>query len=83
LIVSSSSGLVLDRAMLERVDPEAVIIDLCSPPGSTDFEAAKVLGQKVIWARSQAGTAPRTSGYQEWQVVMRLVRENTPDLARK
>jgi dipicolinate synthase subunit A len=75
LIVSSSSGLVLDRNMLELTAKDALIIDLCSPPGSVDFAAGKELGRKVIWARSQAGTAPRTSGSNEWKVLMRIMRE--------
>jgi dipicolinate synthase subunit A len=80
LIVSSASGLVLTRDILEKVDPKALIIDLCSPPGSVDFPAAEALGLKVIWARAQAGTAPRTAGYNEWQVMMRIVRERGHDL---
>jgi dipicolinate synthase subunit A len=79
LIVSSTSGMVLTRELLERTRKDAVIIDLCSPPGSVDFPAAEALGRKVIWARGQAGTAPATSGYNEWQVIMRLVRERLPD----
>ena len=43
----------------QRTRPDVVIIDLCSPPGSVDFEAAKALGRKVIWARAQAGRAPQ------------------------
>ncbi|MDQ7829729.1 MAG: dipicolinate synthase subunit DpsA [Armatimonadota bacterium] len=82
LIVSSASGLVLTGDLLARTRPDVVIIDLCSPPGSVDFAAAADLGRKVIWARGQAGTAPRTSGYNEWQVIMRLLRERVPDLRR-
>jgi dipicolinate synthase subunit A len=82
LIVSSSSGLLLNKKLLERTHPEVVIIDLCSPPGSVDFDAAKALGRRVIWARAQAGTAPRTAGRNEWNVLMRIVRENTPELQR-
>ena len=74
LIVSSASGMVLTQEVLARARPDAVIIDLCSPPGSVDFESAKALGRQVIWARGQAGTAPRTSGFNEWQVIMRVVR---------
>jgi dipicolinate synthase subunit A len=83
LIVSSASGLVLTRDLLARTRPDVVIIDLCSPPGSVDFTTAADLGRKVIWARGQAGTAPRTSGYNEWQVIMRLLRERVPDLGRR
>ena len=82
LIVSSSSGLVLSKDLLGATRPDAVIIDLGSPPGSVDFEAARMLGRKVIWARGQAGRAPRRAGADEWQVLMRFVREQTPDLGR-
>lgn len=77
LVVSSASGLVLTREILERTTPDALIIDLCSPPGSVDFPAGEALKRKVIWARGQAGTAPTTSGYNEWQVIMRIVREES------
>jgi dipicolinate synthase subunit A len=80
LIVSSSSGRVVTREMISATRPDVVIIDLCSPPGSVDFDAAKALNRKVVWARAQAGTAPRRAGYDEWQVLMRLVRERVPEL---
>ena len=82
LIVSSTSGRVLNRDLLALTRADVVIIDLCSPPGSVDFEAAKALGRKVIWARAQAGRAPRRAGYDEWQVLMRILREQTPELQR-
>jgi dipicolinate synthase subunit A len=82
LIVSSTSGLVLTKDLLAATRPDVVIIDLCSPPGSIDFEAAKALGRKVIWARAQAGRAPRRAGADEWQILMRIVRERTPELQR-
>ncbi len=80
LIVSSSSGRAVTREMLAGTKADVVVIDLCSPPGSVDFEAAKELGRRVVWARAQAGRAPRSSGYNEWQVLMRLVRERTAEL---
>lgn len=82
LIVSSASALVLTKELLATTRPDVVIIDLCSPPGSVDFEAAKALGRKVIWARAQAGRAPRRAGADEWHVLMRIVREQTPELQR-
>jgi dipicolinate synthase subunit A len=80
LVISSSSGRVVTREMIAATRPDVVIIDLCSPPGSVDFEAAKALDRKVVWARAQAGRAPRRAGYDEWQVLMRIVRERTPAL---
>ncbi|MCC6889226.1 MAG: hypothetical protein IT536_11890 [Hyphomicrobiales bacterium] len=82
LVVSSASGRVLHRDLLAATRPDVVIIDLCSPPGSVDFDAAKALGRKVIWARAQAGRAPRRAGHDEWQVLMRFVREQVPELQR-
>jgi dipicolinate synthase subunit A len=78
LIVSSSSGRVVTGEMIECTRPDVVIIDLCSPPGSVDFDAAKALNRKVVWARAQAGTAPRSAGGHEWQVLMRVVRGRMP-----
>jgi dipicolinate synthase subunit A len=82
LIVSSASGKVIDRPLLERTRPDVVIIDLCSPPGSVDFASANALGRKVVWARAQAGRAPKRAGQDEWQVLMRILREQTPELQR-
>jgi dipicolinate synthase subunit A len=75
LLVSSSSGRVVTREILVHTRPDALIMDLCSPPGSIDFDAANQLGRKVVWARAQAGSAPRSAGTHEWQVLMRFVRE--------
>lgn len=80
LLISSSSGRVVTHEIIAATRPDVLIIDLCSPPGSVDFEAAKALNRKVVWARAQAGRAPRRAGYDEWQVLMRLVRERTPEL---
>jgi dipicolinate synthase subunit A len=82
LIVSSSSGRVVTREIIERTRTDVVIMDLCSPPGSVDFDAAKALNRKVVWARAQAGTAPRSAGGHEWQVLMRVVREKMPDIGK-
>ncbi len=82
LIVSSSSGRVVSRDIIAATRPDVVIIDLCSPPGSVDFDAAKELNRKVVWARAQAGRAPRRAGFDEWQVLMRIVRERTAELRR-
>ena len=54
---------LLDRRNLLYVDPDAVIIDLASKPGGVNFEAAKDLSLKVIWALSLPGkVAPVTAG---------------------
>jgi dipicolinate synthase subunit A len=82
LIVSSAASRVLEKDLLALTRPDVLIIDLCSPPGSVDFESAKALGRKTIWARALAGRAPRRAGRDEWQVLMRILREQTPELQR-
>jgi hypothetical protein len=42
-----------------------------------DYEAAKMLETKAVWARAQAGTAPGTAGRNEWCVLTRIWGEIT------
>ncbi|SDG71357.1 dipicolinate synthase subunit DpsA [Desulfosporosinus hippei] len=54
---------VLDQMMLEKVSRDAVIIDLASIPGGTDFEYAQMLGIKAQLAPGLPGiVAPKTAG---------------------
>ena len=54
---------ILDRVMLEYLDRDAVIIDLASIPGGTDFEYAEMLGIKALLAPGLPGiVAPKTAG---------------------
>jgi dipicolinate synthase subunit A len=69
-------GYILDRERLERANPRIVIIELSSPPSGTDLEAAEALGLTAMWARGQAGSAPRTAGADEWQVIERMYAES-------
>lgn len=72
LIVSSPTAVLVTREVIAAAKPDALIIDLRSPPGSVDHPAGKELGRKVVWARAQAGTAPRTAGRNEWRVLTRI-----------
>jgi len=80
LIVSSATAKVITREIIARTRTDALLMDLCSPPGSIDFDAAKQLGRRVVWARAQAGTAPRSAGAHEWHVLMRFVRSRLPEI---
>jgi dipicolinate synthase subunit A len=56
-------ALILDRFLLEVMSREAVIIDLASIPGGTDFEYAQMLGIKAQLAPGLPGiVAPKTAG---------------------
>ena len=68
---------VLDRARLESLRPETLIIDIASEPGGTDFEAARRLGLKAVLAVGLPGkVAPKSAGRILGQVIPRLIREH-------
>jgi dipicolinate synthase subunit A len=69
-------GYILDQERLRQANPRIVIIELSSPPSGTDLEAAEDLGLIAMWARGQAGSAPRTAGADEWQVIERMYAES-------
>lgn len=83
LIVSSATGKVVTAEIIGKTRPDVLIMDLCSPPGSVDREAAERMNRRFVWARAQAGTAPRTAGQHEWHVLMRIAREAIPQLRAK
>lgn len=69
-------AMVLDRRVLARLSPAALIIDLASSPGGTDFKEAERLGIKAILAPGLPGkVAPRTAGEILAAVVPRILVE--------
>lgn len=53
---------VLDRALLARTGTDCVLLELASPPGGIDGEAARDLGRRLIPAPGLPGqVAPRTA----------------------
>jgi dipicolinate synthase subunit A len=65
---------ILDRMMLECLNRDAVIIDLASIPGGTDFEYAEMLGIKALLAPGLPGiVAPKTAGKMLAKVYPQLI----------
>lgn len=63
VIFNTAPALILDEKILQKINPDSIVIDLASKPGGVDFGKAKDLGLKVIWALSIPGkTAPISSG---------------------
>lgn len=63
IIFNTVPSMVLTGEMLENVSPEAVVIDLATAPGGTDFLAAQKLGIKAVLAPGLPGrVAPKTAG---------------------
>lgn len=68
--------MVLDEKVLRLVSTDALIIDLASAPGGTDFATAAKLGVKAILAPGLPGkVAPKTAGNILAGVVPRLLTE--------
>ena len=67
---------VLGAQRLKQLPKDALVIDLASLPGGTDFEAAKELGVRAIHALSlPARCAPVTAGQFVAQAVLAMLRE--------
>ena len=74
IVFNTAPALILDRVVLEKMSRDAVIIDLASIPGGTDFEYAQMLGIKALLAPGLPGiVAPKTAGKILAQVYPQLV----------
>lgn len=63
IIFNTVPKLVLTNCILNKAREDAVIIDVASPPGGTDFETAERLGIKALLAPGLPGrVAPKTAG---------------------
>lgn len=76
LIINTIPAMVINETLLQKVSKEALIIDLASPPGGTDFEAAKKLNIKAILAPGLPGkVAPVTSGLILSSAIPKLIEQ--------
>lgn len=63
IIFNTVPNKILDFKCLSGVKDDSLIIDLASRPGGVDFETAKELNKRVIWALSLPGkSSPATAG---------------------
>lgn len=62
LIFNTAPAPVLNRAVLERLSPGALVVDLASRPGGVDWEAAKELDVKTVHALALPGQLTPVSG---------------------
>jgi dipicolinate synthase subunit A len=61
IVFSTVPKLILNREILQYANPEILIIDLATQPGSTDFEAANEFGLKAILAPGLPGKVASVS----------------------
>ncbi|MEG2454664.1 MAG: dipicolinate synthase subunit DpsA [Oscillospiraceae bacterium] len=63
LVVNTVPARILEEKQLRELKSGCLVLDLASKPGGVDFEAAKRLGVKAIWALSLPGkVAPESAG---------------------
>lgn len=63
VLFNTVPAVLLDEEKLSKLGRKCLVIDLASKPGGVDFETAKSLGLKTIWALSIPGkVAPITAG---------------------
>ena len=76
IIFNTVPDLVLGSAALAATDKDILIIDLASRPGGVDFDEAKRLGRRVIWALSLPGkVAPYTAGAIIKNTLINMIEE--------
>ncbi|MBD8950995.1 MAG: dipicolinic acid synthetase, partial [Subdoligranulum sp.] len=75
-VINTIPAPVLPRKMLEKLPRGALIIDLASLPGGTDFDAAEALGIRAEHALALPGKcAPDTAGALIAQTVLTILQE--------
>ncbi|MBE5041241.1 hypothetical protein [Ructibacterium gallinarum] len=76
IIFNTIPAMILDFKLLSKVQENSLIIDLASRPGGVDFETARNLGRKVIWALSLPGkVAPDTAGDIMKETIVNILEE--------
>ena len=73
ILISAVPSRIVDLEMMRQLRPGALVVDLASPPGSVDLEAAKNLPIKAIWARGLGARAPVTVGRSQWWAIRRRI----------
>ncbi|MDX8046989.1 dipicolinic acid synthetase subunit A [Gracilibacillus sp. S3-1-1] len=63
ILINTIPAKVVDQSLIEKMNSQAIIIDLASKPGGVDFDYAKIRGIKAIHSLGLPGiVAPTTAG---------------------
>ncbi len=81
IVFNTIPALILDESQLLALPPHALIIDLASKPGGTDFAFAEKRGIQAILAPGLPGiVAPKTAGKIIANSLARLIQEHSKQL---
>lgn len=76
VVFNTIPHMILDMELLKKLNKECLLIDLASKPGGVDFEKAKVMGIKTIWALSLPGkVAPVTAASFIKDTIYNIIEE--------
>ena len=76
ILFNTVPAMLLDEKKLALLSRNCLVIDLASKPGGVDFETAKTLGLKTIWALSLPGkVAPITAGEITLNTILNILEE--------
>ncbi|HEY7659813.1 MAG TPA: dipicolinate synthase subunit DpsA [Actinomycetota bacterium] len=75
MVFSTVPARVVDRAVLERLPPRSLVLDIAPPPDHADLDAAAELGHRAVWARGLGRRAPITVGASQWMGLRRMIEE--------
>lgn len=76
LIINTAPAQLLCEEILTKLKRDCLVIDISSKPGGVDFETAKQLGIRTIWALSLPGkAAPLTAGEIIKDTVINIISE--------
>lgn len=80
LLINTIPAQVINRDSIQQLRSHALIIDLASIPGGTDFDYAQQRGIKAILAKSLPGiVAPKTAGKILADVIKQFLNEKDGD----
>lgn len=76
VVFNTIPTIILNTELLNELSKECLIIDLASKPGGVDFEKAKEMGIKAIWALSLPGkVAPVTAAKFIKETIYNIIDE--------
>ena len=75
VIVSTAPAAVVTAALIDRLPPHALVVDMTAPPGSCDLNHATRSGRKGVWARALGRRAPVTVGASQWRGIVRIIEQ--------
>lgn len=74
LLINTIPAKVINKDAIQNLPASAIIIDLASKPGGTDFDYAKQRGIEAILARSLPSiVAPKTAGKILADVIIQIL----------